>query len=384
MAKQTSTGYGVGEARIKLANPVLWLPLDPTSNDVSFDIGQVWINKITRRAFLLVSLAGGVAVWQFFNPVFPLTVPDGGTGDTDLSPAHGVLIGEGVNPINVTATGSAGQIFQSSGALADPVYSTATYPSTTLQGDLLLSSSNDTITALTKDINATRYLSNTGLNNNAAWAQVDLSNGVTSTLTVPNGGTGQLSLTDHGVVLGQGVNPVAVTAPGVAHSVFMGTLATTDPAFTITGTPYVTSISFDAGTNSLAQFIDTTTFTPTIVGSTGAGTATYTEQSGRYMVIGNWVLFNINLAWHTHTGTGDMTITGFPFKFAAAQSFYPNVCMMQNIALPANTKWVVIDGVNNAQTAEVTASLDNAAFAQVQMSAAGSLHVQGFYPGVAP
>ncbi len=54
------------------------------------------------------------------------------------------------------------------------------------QGDLIYSSASNTLLALTKDTNATRYLSNTGTTNNPAWAQVNLSNGVTGNLPVAN------------------------------------------------------------------------------------------------------------------------------------------------------------------------------------------------------
>lgn len=54
------------------------------------------------------------------------------------------------------------------------------------QGDLLYGSAANTISALAKNTNATRYLSNTGTTNNPAWAQVDLSNGVTGNLPVTN------------------------------------------------------------------------------------------------------------------------------------------------------------------------------------------------------
>jgi hypothetical protein len=54
------------------------------------------------------------------------------------------------------------------------------------QGDLLYGSAANTITALTKDTNATRYLSNTGTSNNPAWAQINLANGVTGNLPVTN------------------------------------------------------------------------------------------------------------------------------------------------------------------------------------------------------
>lgn len=59
-----------------------------------------------------------------------------------------------------------------------------------VQGDLLYGSAADTLARLAKNASTTRYLSNTGTNNNPAWAQVNLANGVTGTLPVANGGTG--------------------------------------------------------------------------------------------------------------------------------------------------------------------------------------------------
>lgn len=59
-----------------------------------------------------------------------------------------------------------------------------------VQGDLLFGSAADTLSALAKNVTATRYLSNTGASNNPAWAQVDLTNGVTGILPTANGGTG--------------------------------------------------------------------------------------------------------------------------------------------------------------------------------------------------
>lgn len=54
------------------------------------------------------------------------------------------------------------------------------------QGDILYSSAANTYSSLAKNTSATRYLSNTGTTNNPAWAQVDLSNGVTGNLPVAN------------------------------------------------------------------------------------------------------------------------------------------------------------------------------------------------------
>lgn len=54
------------------------------------------------------------------------------------------------------------------------------------QGDIWFGSATGVISALAKDANATRYLSNTGTTNNPAWAQVNLANGVTGNLPVGN------------------------------------------------------------------------------------------------------------------------------------------------------------------------------------------------------
>lgn len=54
------------------------------------------------------------------------------------------------------------------------------------QGDIIYSSGTNTLTKLTKDTNATRYLSNTGTTNNPAWAQVALATGVSGNLPVTN------------------------------------------------------------------------------------------------------------------------------------------------------------------------------------------------------
>jgi len=54
------------------------------------------------------------------------------------------------------------------------------------QGDLIYASASNTLFALAKDTNATRYLSNTGTSNAPAWAQINLANGVTGNLPVTN------------------------------------------------------------------------------------------------------------------------------------------------------------------------------------------------------
>jgi len=70
------------------------------------------------------------------------------------------------------------------------------------QGDILYASGTDNFVLLNKNTTATRYLANTGSSNNPAWAQVNLTNGVTGTLPVGNGGTGQASYINGELLIG--------------------------------------------------------------------------------------------------------------------------------------------------------------------------------------
>jgi hypothetical protein len=80
--------------------------------------------------------------------------------------------------------------------------------SSVAQGDILYGSASNTLSALAKNTTATRYLSNTGTTNNPAWAQIDLTNGVTGTLPVGNGGTGTATTFTSGSVLYAGASGV--------------------------------------------------------------------------------------------------------------------------------------------------------------------------------
>lgn len=275
-----------------------------------------------------------------------------------------------------------------------PKWSDATHPDSVSQGDLLYASSNNVYSNLTKDANASRYLSNTGTSNNPAWAQVNLSNGVTSTLGATNGGTSQSTYTTGDIIYASAANTLSKLAIGSAnqvltviggipswqpasggsgisslttdtsgpvspnagavdctgtnvysdgsvantltlnlqgtnHGLFVGRGTTTpsanlsvgasgtvligntgaDPSFS--ATPNVTSISFSGG-NALSNYTEGT-FTPTFIGGTTAGTTTYTLQQGIYRRIGNLVYCHVSITTTASTGTGSISMGGFPF-----------------------------------------------------------------------
>ena len=109
----------------------------------------------------------------------------GGTA-ASLTASNGGIVYSTASALAILAgTATANQLLLS-GASGAPAWSTTTFPATIAQGDLLYGSAANVITALTKNTTATRYLSNTGTTNNPAWAQVDLSQGVTGNLPVTN------------------------------------------------------------------------------------------------------------------------------------------------------------------------------------------------------
>lgn len=130
---------------------------------------------------------------------------------------------------------------------------------TVAQGDILYGSAANTLSALPKNTTATRYLANTGTSNNPAWAQIDLSNGVTGTLPTTNGGTGLSSFTADGVVYASSTS--ALTTGSTL--VFDGTNLIVGNASQITGssgiTPRIEAVGTNGSTGSLAGYTFSTT-----------------------------------------------------------------------------------------------------------------------------
>lgn len=104
------------------------------------------------------------------------------TGQT----AGDLLVASSATAWTRLAAAAAGKILRAAGAGVAAAWSTFTMPDTYAQGDLLYASATNTFSALAKNTSATRYLSNTGASNNPAWAQIDLSNGVTGDLPYAN------------------------------------------------------------------------------------------------------------------------------------------------------------------------------------------------------
>lgn len=162
-----------------------------------------------------------------------LGVANGGTGQTTLL-AHGVLVGNGTGAVSTTSVGTSGQILTSNGPGNDPTFQAAPPSAVTSvngkTGVVSLAASDLTngsvgSGAVVLATGATVSLSSaTGL---------PLTTGITGTLGVGNGGTGAVTLTAHGVLVGAGTGAVAITTAGTVNEALVSNGSGADPSFQV-------------------------------------------------------------------------------------------------------------------------------------------------------
>lgn len=199
-----------------------------------------------------------------------LDTSQGGTGQTAYTAGDLIYyatgtaftkLAIGANTTILTSSGSAPQWT----AASSVSIGTATNLAGGAQGSIPYQSGVATTVFLAKDTNATRYLANTGTNNNPAWAQINLANGVTGTLPTGNGGTGLTSFTANGIVYASSTSALA-TGSGLT---FDGT------NFATTGTATIqTSARISYGSNT-ASFQNISAVTFGLGGTTGGVTSNY-------------------------------------------------------------------------------------------------------------
>jgi len=131
--------------------------------------------------------------------------------------------------------------------------------------------------------------------------------------------------------------------------------------------------------NETLNAYDEGTFTPTIVGVTTAGSATYSSQSGRFTRIGNRVFFDIVLAWSGHTGTGLMRVSGLPVTTNASSFGSVTFGNVENIALGTNYYLAGLVLPSSTQISLIKLNTGTSIPANVSVSASGGIRLSGSY-----
>ena len=121
------------------------------------------------------------------------------------------------------------------------------------------------------------------------------------------------------------------------------------------------------------------TFTPAVQGSTTAGTATYSTQTGQYTKIGNRVIFNLRIIYTGGTGTGNLRVGGLPFTSNNNMAGAATSIIAENIAgtalyvftalVGANTTYVGVDQIPTGGGGAIATAYD----------VAGDIQIAGHY-----
>jgi len=124
-------------------------------------------------------------------------------------------------------------------------------------------------------------------------------------------------------------NRLLSTANGYSLALDGGAVPQTGTGITF---PATQSASSDA--NTLDDY-EEGTWTPTVIGSTTAGTGTYSSQLGRYTKVGRLVSLEVYLIWSAHTGTGNLQFSNLPFTVNSSVNSGVSIGYFETIGLTA-------------------------------------------------
>jgi hypothetical protein len=166
---------------------------------------------------------------------------------------------------------------------------------------------------------------------------------IVGVLPVVNGGTGVTTSTGTG-------NTVLSDAPTLSGNVTLSTGNITQGT-AAKGVNFTANTPAAGMTSQLLSWYEEGTFTPTVIGSATAGTATYAIQIGRYTRIGNRVFINLSVSYSAGTGTGFLRIAGLPFASNSTANNYQTMsAYVANVTLAALT---ICLPLINAGTSEI-------------------------------
>jgi len=317
-----------------------------------------------KKILILLALFSNFALAQINNPTF---VGPGGRPTTFTN--HGVLVGKGTANATATAAGTSGQCLTSNGPSADPTYQTCgaggtgtvnsgtagqmTYyattgtavsgtPNVTVNlGDLFLGILNttggqlDIFGATSGDISiipqAAAGTYNFNLPTSAGTSgQALLSGGGGSTaqsygtLAVPAGGTGAVTLTAHGILLGEGTSAIGATAAGTAGQCLLSNGPSADATFQTCGSSTsanglnsaTTTVNVSAAAAPTSGQVITATSGTSATWQTPAGGSNYVVETTTYGASSSDYIL------------ADTTSAAFTITLPAAPAQFARICFI--------------------------------------------------------
>lgn len=233
-------------------------------------------------------------------------------------------------------------------------------------GDLIYASATTTLSKLA-DVATGNALISGGVGVAPSWGKIGLTTHISGTLAVGNGGTGASSASITAFNNITGYTASGATGTTSTNLVFSTSPTLTTPKATTTigvgnATPSASGagVSFPA-TQSTSTDVNTLddyeegTWTPTVLGSTTAGTTTYTLQSGTYTKVGNMVYCQALISWSAVTGTGNLRFGGLPFTSNTTTTANHSVYFGVVDSMTTLSSLNILTGVLPANSSTITA-----------------------------
>ena len=132
-------------------------------------------------------------------------------------------------------------------------------------------------------------------------------------------------------------------------------------------------------TSELLADYEEGTWTPTVVGTSTAGTASYGTQTATYTKIGRMVYFQFELIWNSGDGTGFLRVAGLPFTCGASNCSV-SIGDIENVAITAlyNVGGAYV-GSSSTQVILREFQVGGGGNEPIAYDAAGTLRVGGCY-----
>lgn len=302
-----------------------------TAGDTLYYASGTTLSKLAIGASKTIMTSSGTAPqWST-----SLDTTQGGTGVTSYTAGDLTYYASGTAFTKLGIGTAYYMLGVNAGATAPSWQPSATSVLTT-QGDLLYASAANTLARLAKNTTATRYLANTGTSNNPAWAQIDLTNGVTGVLPVANGGTNASSAsitafnnitgyTASGATGTTSTNLVFSTSPTITTPSITGdaTLSTGNVVIGTGGKGLTTGSAVDLGfgtNNATTAMLLDGTYNNFIVGATAQPNAGVRAKFAVSYSLGDYTISILNSNASPYgiylKHTTDVNGTGNPFYVA--------------------------------------------------------------------
>jgi hypothetical protein len=191
-----------------------------------------------------------------------------------------------------------------------------------------------------------------------------------------NGLLGTMAFQDSaGVNLDQATINTATISSGTATLSSAAITAFSNvPLLTGGGVKFPATQVASADPNTLDDY-EEGTWTPTIVGTTTAGTATYSYRVASYTKIGRVVTIACDVTYSAGTGTGNLTIAGLPFVSNASSTIAVGAPMLNNITTPALSQVTVYIASNESRITFLQFPLGGGTYGSIAYDAGGDINL---------